>query len=610
MVNHQACKNTGYSREELLRMSIPEIDLHATYRGDQSELWHKLETGQSTTIESIHTRKDGTQYPVEIHLNSIVLDGRPAILPVVFDISQRKQVEEALRQSENYYRVIFETSGTAMFISEENTIISDVNSNFEALLGYSRQEVEGKKSWTEFIHPDDVEWMKEYHYLRRRDPRAAPLSYEFRFFVRNGELRHGYLTADIFPGTTQSVISLIDITERHQAEQEKEKLHSQLAQAQKMESVGRLAGGVAHDFNNMLSIINGYAELALEMIDPADPVYKNIRDIHTAGKRSEDIVKQLLAFARRQTISPARVDLNDTIANMLRMLQRLIGENIELAWHPGNNLWPVKIDSSQLDQVMANLAVNARDAISDVGRLTIETKNVVVGEDHCRLYPYFVPGRYVLLVVTDSGCGMEKQVQENLFEPFFTTKETGKGTGLGLSTIYGVVKQNKGFINVYSEPGLGTTFKIYLPCHEEQEAVESRPRAESTKQKQMPTGSETLLLVEDEPAILFMGREILEKLGYTVLTAEKPAEALRLADENKDGIHLLITDVIMPEMNGRDLAARLSDSIPGLKTIYMSGYTADVIASHGVLEAGVEFIQKPFSLRELAVKVRQAIDTG
>ncbi|MGM0787813.1 MAG: PAS domain S-box protein [Thermodesulfobacteriota bacterium] len=647
------------------------------------------------------------------------------------EITDRKQAEEALRQSENYYRTIFETSATAMFILEEDTTLSHVNSNFEKLLGYSKQEVEGKKYWTEFIHPDDVEWMKENHCLRRRDPLAAPLSYEFRFFVRNGELRHGYLTADIIPGTSRSVVSLIDInerklseqhlkeseerfakafrsspapqsisdittgefidvndrwvdmlgyareqligrtskelciwadpgerdriiqklqentffneepvefrtskgstvyalwsaeritlkgrhvmlsmisdeTERKQAEKEQEKLQAQLVQAQKMESVGRLAGGVAHDFNNKLSIINGYAEMSLDMLDPEEPVYENLREIYSAGKRSADIVRQLLAFARQQTISPVRLDLNDTISNMLKMLQRLIGENIDLAWHPGSNLWQLKIDPSQIDQVMANLAVNARDAIEDVGKLIIETKNVVVDEDYCRQYSYFVPGRYVMLAVSDNGCGMEKQVQDNLFEPFFTTKEVGKGTGLGLSTIYGIVKQNKGFINVYSEPGQGTTVKIFLPPHEQQESGSSHHLKES--EKQVPTGSETVMLVEDEPAILKMGKGMLEKLGYTVLSAERPDEALRLAEEHEGRIHLLITDVVMPEMNGRDLSIKLSDCSPGLKSIYMSGYTADVIAHHGVLDEGVHFIQKPFSIQDLAVKVREAIE--
>ncbi|MGM0611113.1 MAG: PAS domain S-box protein [Thermodesulfobacteriota bacterium] len=722
---------SGYTPEEIVGRRFTDFVLSEDLAG-RIHSFQKVVSGQRVTTEYRYITKNGGMVWVMTNARPI-FEGKDVvgIQGMLVDITERKEAEESLRQSEAYYRALFETSGTAMFIIEESTIISHVNSNFEALLGYSKLEVEGKKSWIEFIHADDVEWMKENHYLRRRDPRAAPLSYEFRFFVRNGGLRHGYLSIDIIAGTTQSVVSVIDITERKQAEEqlkeseerfskafrsspapqvisdittgefidvndrwldmlgyareqligrtskevgiwadpgqrdpiiqklqentffneepvefrtskgstvyalwsaeritlkgrhvllgmlydeterkqaekEKEKLQAQLAQAQKMESVGRLAGGVAHDFNNKLSIINGYAEMSLDMLDPEKPVYKNLKEIYSAGKRSADIVRQLLAFARQQTISPIRLDLNDTISNMLKMLQRLIGENIHLVWHPGTDLWPLKIDPSQIDQIMANLAVNARDSIEDVGKLIIETKNVAVDEDHCRQYSYFVPGRYVMLAVSDNGCGMEKKVQDNLFEPFFTTKGIGVGTGLGLSTAYGIVKQNKGFINVYSEPGEGTTFKIYLPPDEEPESGSSQHLNESAKPA--PIGSETIMLVEDEPAILKMGKGMLEKLGYTVLTAEKPDDALRLAEEYEGKIHLLITDVIMPEMNGRDLSAKLSDRSPGLTSIYMSGYTADVIAHHGVLEKGVHFIQKPFSIQDLAVKVRAAIE--
>lgn len=315
-------------------------------------------------------------------------------------------------------------------------------------------------------------------------------------------------------------------------------------------------------------------------------------------------MRQLLAFARKQTISPVQMDLNDTVSGLLKMLQRLIGENIDLSWHPGGSLWPVKIDPSQIDQIMANLAVNARDAISDVGKMTIETRNVVIGQDHCRVYPYFVSGEYVMLAVSDNGCGMEKEVQKNLFEPFYTTKETGKGTGLGLSTIYGIVKQNNGFINVYSEPGQGSAFKIYLPRHETEE---SNPGASAKSHEQMPTGSETILIVEDEAAIVHLTRGMLEKLGYSVITARKPEDALQLAASHEGRIDLLITDVVMPEMNGRDLSARLSVNNPALQTLFMSGYTADLIAHHGVLDKGVQFIEKPFSHKDLAAKVRQAL---
>jgi len=399
--------------------------------------------------------------------------------------------------------------------------------------------------------------------------------------------------------------SLQDITEHKRAVEKQKRLQSQLHQAQKLESVGRLAGGIAHDFNNKLTIINGYAEMALDTMNPSDPLREIIREIHTAGKNSADIVRQLLAFARQEDVSPVKLDLNDVISSTLKMLQRLIGENIDLTWNPGPDLWPVIIDPSQVDQILANLAVNSRDAISDVGRLTIETRNTVVDEEYCKTNREAIPGRYIMLAVSDDGCGMDKEVMSQMFEPFFTTKEIGKGTGLGLATVYGIVKQNKGFVNVYSEPGQGTTFRVYFPSCEVEKNSVCRPEGFAG---QMPAGSETILLVEDEPAILEMGRKMTEHLGYTVLTAGNPNDALSIGREYDGAIHLLITDVVMPEMNGRDLASRMATNRPGLKTLFMSGYTASAIAHNGLLDEGVKFLQKPFSLKDLAEKVREAIE--
>ncbi|MBS0014333.1 MAG: PAS domain S-box protein [Desulfobacterales bacterium] len=517
---------------------------------------------------------------------------------------EKQAAEQALRRSENYYRAIFETSGSAMLIIEADTTISRVNSNFEKLSGYCRQALEGRKSWPEFVHCDDVTWMKEIHDLRRKNPDAATRQYECRFIDRGGRMYNLLVAIDMIAETSRSIASCIDITGRKQEEKQREKLQARLLQSRKMESVGRLAGGVAHDFNNMLAIINGYAEMTIDMLDPETLPYANIREIYNAGKRSEDIVRQLLAFARKQTIAPVEMDLNEAVSGLLKMLQRLIGENIELVWRPGDNLWPVRIDPSQLTQIMANLAINARDAIADVGQLTIETKNVVVDEDNGKEKEGPAAGQYVMLAVTDNGCGMEKEVQDNLFEPFFTTKETGEGTGLGLSTIYGIVRQHNGLINVTSQPGRGTTFTICLPrCKDPQTGPETPVQCEAS----LPAGSETILMVEDEAAILQVGREMLESLGYKVLTAEKPEEALALFREYEGTIDLLITDVIMPEMNGRDLATSLSACSAGLRVLFMSGYTADVIAVHGVPDQGVQFMQKPFSIQDLALKVRGAL---
>jgi PAS domain S-box-containing protein len=394
-----------------------------------------------------------------------------------------------------------------------------------------------------------------------------------------------------------------NITERVRADKDKDALQAQLLEAQKMESVGRLAGGVAHDFNNMLSAILGHAELAMMHISPSDQIHSDLKAIERSAFRSAELVRQLLAYARRQTVAPKVLDLNDRVTSMLNMLQRLIGEDIDLVWMPGARLWSIKIDPSQIDQLLANLCVNARDAIPGVGKVIIKTENAKLDDAYCAAHKGFICGDHVLLAVSDNGSGMSKEVLDHLFEPFFTTKEVGKGTGLGLATVYGIVKQNEGFINVYSEPGKGSTFNIYLP-----RVAGEALKPDAADATETPKGrGETVLLVEDETVILNVVGAMLEELGYTVLTASAPGEALRQAETHGAEIKLLITDVVMPEMNGRDLAKSIGDIIPGLKYLFTSGYTADIIAHRGVLDEGVHFLQKPFSLQKLASKVREVL---
>jgi signal transduction histidine kinase/CheY-like chemotaxis protein len=409
-------------------------------------------------------------------------------------------------------------------------------------------------------------------------------------------------------GLVESILKLVAIPaagelERREAEKEKNLLQTQLMQAQKLESVGRLAGGVAHDFNNMLSVILGHVELAQDQIAKDHPLHADLQEVKKAAERSAALTRQLLAFARKQTVSPKMLDLNETVEGLLKMLRRLIGEDIELAWLPGQALWPVKIDPAQIDQILANLTVNARDAIRGVGKIAIETDNIVIDEDFCADRPGFVPGAYVMLNVSDNGCGIAKEIRDQIFEPFFTTKAVGQGTGLGLATIYGIVKQNGGFVNVYSELDQGTTFRIYLP-----RAADRGTAFDLEAHASAVAGRETILLVEDEPSILQLGKRILEGLGYRVLAAGGPVEALRQAEQFTGGIDLLLTDVVMPEMNGRDLAKNLLARHPGLKLLFMSGYTADVIAHRGVLDEGVRFLQKPFSKSQLSVKIREVLD--
>jgi PAS domain S-box-containing protein len=388
-----------------------------------------------------------------------------------------------------------------------------------------------------------------------------------------------------------------DITER-------KILENQLRQAQKMEAIGNLAGGVAHDFNNMLSIILGNTEMIIEDLDKANPVVANMQEIQKAAKRSTDLTRQLLAFARKQTIAPKVLDINETIEGILKMLRRLIGENIELAWLPKADLWPVKVDPTQVDQVLTNLCINARDSIEGFGKVTIETDTTNFDEEYCRDHIGLMPGDYVRISVNDTGLGMDKETINNIFEPFFTTKGFGEGTGLGLSTVYGIVKQNKGFINVYSELGEGTTFKIYLPRYLEKV---SQPRVQRPAESAL-IGDETILLVEDEKAILRMTKRMLESLGYSVLTASSPTEAIRIVESHTGEIDLLMTDVVMPEMNGPELAKSMLHLYPNLRCLFMSGYTANMIAHHGVLDKDVHFLNKPFARQDLATKVRETFD--
>lgn len=775
-------------------------------------------------------------------------DIKPSAVIISFsDISDQKQAEEALRQSENYYRTIFETSASAIFIIEEDTTISHVNSNFEKLSGYSKQEVEGKKSWTEFIQPDDLSWMRENHYLRGRDPRAAPLNYEFRFFVRNGELRYGYLTIDMIPDTTQSVASLIDITERKQAEKnlreselrfqrmlslvpdmisihdtdlnivysnwngfgavpeerqilktkcyktyrgyddtcpdcqaktvlesrkpfqtEKQlpdgrwvdlrviplldemgdvelfmewvrditerkqaeaalkeserdkalilnstaeliayydtdlriiwtnraaansvnmqpedllnlycyeiwqqrtepcpgcpvlaakearepqqaerkmydgrfwsirgypifndegdvialveisqeiteqkhaeemsaKLQEQFHQAQKLESIGRLAGGVAHDLNNLLSPILGYGEMLLEDAPANDPRTESIEEIVSAGKRAQSLIRQLLAFSRKQPLQFQSLDINELLKGFKKLLRRTLRENIEIQIHFGEAIPQVVGDVGQIEQVIMNLVVNAQDAMPDGGILTIETAKLDLDENYAKQKNGVTAGPYVMLAISDNGIGMDEDTFNHLFEPFFTTKEQGKGTGLGMSTAYGIIKQHGGNIWAYSEPGQGTTIKIYLPVSTKPSDV--IPRADH--RKPVSKGMETVLLAEDDQQVRNLTTAILERYGYKVLVAGSGQETLSILTNHEGPIHLLITDVIMPDMNGKELYNKILKAYPEIRVLYMSGYTDNVIAHHGVIDPGVNFIEKPFNVKALAAKVRQVLE--
>ncbi len=454
------------------------------------------------------------------------------------------------------------------------------------------------------VHPEDRERLVA---ARQAALTGQPFDVEYRIITPAGQVKWLHGQGELTPGPDGvpylGVGAVQDITEHKRAEEERERLQEQLVQAQKMESVGRLAGGVAHDFNNMLSIIMGYTDLALTQAPPEGMLHANLQEIQTAAKRSAELTRQLLAFARKQVIMPRVLDLNQATEGMLKMLRRLIGEDIELIWRPEPGLWPVKVDASQIDQVLANLCVNARDAIAGTGQVTIATANLTLGEEHLAAHPDCAPGQYVRLSVTDTGIGMSPEVAARACEPFFTTKGVGKGTGLGLATVYGIAKQNRGGVSIESQPGQGATLAVFLPRHQGASEASAAPAPENA----VPVHSETVLVVEDEKVILQMIVAMLKKQGYQALAAASPGEAIGMIESGVPA-DLLLTDVIMPEMTGRELNDRIAKLRPSLRCLYMSGYTAEVIGQHGVLTAETRFIQKPFSQRELAAQVRAALD--
>ena len=513
------------------------------------------------------------------------------------EITARKQVEESLRESEERFRALHNASFGGIAIHDKGLIL-ECNQGLSEMTGYTLEELIGMDGLL-LIAPSSRAMVMEKILAKAQRPyeamglRKNGAEYPLRIEARNIP----------FKGRQVRSVEFRDLSEAKRNEAEREKLQAQLLQAQKMESVGRLAGGIAHDFNNMLGVILGNVELAALRVGEDHPLAVNLREIGKAAHRSADLTRQLLAFARKQTVAPKVLDLNETVDGMLTMLRRLIGEDIELRWLPGEDCDLIHIDPSQIDQILANLCINARDAIGEHGRITIETGSSVFDQAYCATHPGFIPGKFALLAVSDNGCGMDQGTRAHLFEPFFTTKAIGKGTGLGLAMIYGIVKQNRGFINVYSEPGQGTTFRLYFPLH---------GTSKQTDPALGPTppgagGHETILLVEDEPMILSITTTMLREFGYTVLAAASPGEAIALARDHAGEVHLLMTDVVMPEMNGRDLAKTLLALYPGLKRLFMSGYTANVIAHHGVLDPGVHFLQKPFSMGDLCNKVREVL---
>lgn len=521
------------------------------------------------------------------------------LLFTLMDVTNRQRAQEALLESESKYRLLVQSATDAIFIAQDG-VIKFSNPMTERITGYSSEEL-ADMPFLSLVHPEDRE-MVEGRHGKRLEGEDIPGTYSFRVRNKAGEELWGQLSTTLidWEGRPATLNFVRDITPQR-------KLEAQFLQSQKMEAVGRLAGGIAHDFNNLLTVTIGYCDLALARIGALDPLRHDLEEIRKASDRCAALTRQILAFSRKQILVPKVINLGDVVVDMDKMLRRLIGEDLDLVSVRGKDLWNVKADPGQIEQVIVNLVVNARDAMPGGGKLTIETANVVLDELYARGHKYVSPGSYVMLAVSDTGRGMDEGTLARIFEPFFTTKEEGKGTGLGLSTVYGIVKQSGGHINVYSEPGIGTTFKMYFPHVEETETGISKAGVPPSEELR---GSETILVVEDEDLVREMIREILEQYGYTVLEARSGGEAVDLCSRHQGTIHLMLTDVVMPGMNGMELSKRLAPVHPGMKVLFMSGYTANAIAHQGFLDPGIAFIHKPFTMASLAHKVREVLGSG
>ncbi|MBI5846327.1 MAG: PAS domain S-box protein [Deltaproteobacteria bacterium] len=612
-VNEAFCDVTGYTMPECIGRSTNELNLWVKI-DDRLKVVADLAAGKKvTSVEFPFKRKNGELMTGLFSAQMLRINNEICVLSSIADITERKKTEQALAESEERYRIITNNMNDIVWLMDMDFRVIYINPAAVKTRGFTLEEFQTMPIESHFPQSSAEAFFQVLaeeltpERLAQKDL-VISRTMTLDFFRKDGSIIPAEVTMTMVRDLNGSPMGFVgvgrDITERIAAQEAQEKLTAQLRQAAKMEAVGRLAGGVAHDFNNMLSVIMGHAEMALEGILPSNPLYDDLEEIRQAATRSADLTRQLLAFARKQVIAPSVLDLNETIEGLLKMLSRIIGEDMRLIWNPAPDLWAVKMDPAQIDQILVNLAVNAKDAVDGEGRLSIETANVSLDENFCKDHAGAIPGDFVCLTVGDDGCGMDRETVERLFEPFFTTKEMGAGTGLGLSTVYGIVKQNNGFIYVYSEKGWGSTFQIFFPKFSRVGA--SMPESFSTQAAR--TGAETILLVEDEPPLLKIAKMTIQKLGYTVLAADGPTRALKLSDEHEGVIGLLVTDVIMPEMNGKDLYHALLKRRPGLKCLFMSGYTANVIAQHGVLDENMHFLQKPFSRDSLSQMIRRAIE--
>jgi PAS domain S-box-containing protein len=595
--NEGARRVLGYSAEEMIGQPVTAL-LPPDRIGEERQILERLARGESVQhLEIVGRCKDGRIVDVSLTASPLRdLAGRIVGASVIArDVTERKRAEEALRESEMKHRLLLENLPQKIFVKDRQCVYVSCNDNYARDLKIAPEEIAGKTDYD--FHPKEL--AEKYREDDKRVMAAGETEELDERYIQDG--RETWVHTVKTPvrddkGKVTGILGIFrDITEQKQLEE-------QFRQAQKLEAVGRLAGGVAHDFNNLLTGIRGFAGFARENAEPGSQAHQDLTEVLALADRAADLTRQLLAFSRRQTLEPVVLNPNSLIADQTKMLTPLLGEDIDIRFMPAPDLGNVRAEPGQIEQVIMNLPVNARDAMPNGGRLTIETANVELGEDYTRNHAGVTAGPYVMIAMSDTGCGMDEKTQQRLFEPFFTTKELGKGTGLGLCTVYGIVQQHGGNIWVYSEPGKGTMFKIYLPRVPE-EAEERRPPSEF-----VTGGSETILLVEDNDAVRDVGRRHLEALGYAVLCASNAREAEEVAAKHRGPINLLLTDMVMPDRNGQELYESMAANQAGLKVLYMSGYTDNAIVHHGVLEEGVAFLQKPFERDSLAAKVRTVLD--
>jgi PAS domain S-box-containing protein len=597
-VNGAFARMLGYaSRQELIGKTWAEVNDPRDMALVKDDLRMAMEKrGKWFGAVTVHS-KNGTPIPLEVAVTKLPDGG---VVTISRDVSDQRRAESSRQRAEKQYQTLVEQVAAISYIAEVGMegLWLYVSPQIEAMFGFSADEwLATSQKWAQHIHPDDLRIVEA---AEEASKRGEKFQAEYRVIRKDGRTIWVSDTAVVVPGSDSHPVMegiIVDITDRKQ-------LEGQLQQARRMEAVGRLAGGIAHDFNNLLTIIKGYTELGLTRSKNYPEIRSDLERIEDASERAAGLVRQLLAFSRRQLLQPKVLDLNGIVVGLDKLLRRLMDEDIDMKTVVTDKLGMIKADPGQIEQVIMNLVVNARDAMPDGGRLIVETANVDLDEAYARDHATVRPGCYVMLAVSDTGMGMSAETIAHIFEPFYTTKESGQGTGLGLSTVYGIVKQSGGYVWVYSEQGHGTTFKVYLPRVDEPADVLPATKAEGRKR----TGTETILLVEDEPELRELTRSVLVARGYSVMEAAGPADAQRLAEEHGAKIHLLLTDVIMPGISGRELAKRLSARHPAMRVLYMSGYTYNVIAQGGTLERGVSFLQKPFTPSVLIEKVREVLD--